>query len=99
MYTPRQTPPWAEPPPPTPRQTATAVDGTHLVKQECIPVGCLLSAVVAICWGRGSAEGVSARGCLPRGVSARKGVCPGGVSARPLLPCEQDGKNGFNEVL
>ena len=69
-------------------QTATAVDSTHptgmysclvcpgvgfcprvggggiLVQQECIPVGCVLSAAVA--------------------------VCPGGLSATPTLPCEQN---------
>ena len=49
-------------------------------KQECIPVGCVLSAAVAI----------SGRGCFPmgeclsgvvsaRGVSAQGGVCPEGV--------------------
>ena len=38
-------------------------------KQECIPVGCLPSAAVAVCWGVGDVcqEGVSARG---------RGVCP-----------------------
>ena len=34
------------------------------VKQECIPVGCIPSAAVAICW-----EG----GCLLRGMSAQRG--------------------------
>ena len=37
----------------------------HIVKvkhkQECIPVGCVPSAAVAVCWGRG--------------VSARRGMC------------------------
>ena len=54
----------------------------HL-KQECIPVGCVPSAAVAISWEgvyvwgclpwRVSAwgEGVSVWGCLPRGVSAQ----------------------------
>ena len=45
-------------------------------KQECIPVGCVPSAAVAI------SGGVSAWGCLPRGVSARWGVCLGGLSAQ-----------------
>ena len=49
-------------------------------KQECIPVGCVQSAAVAISWGRVSArEGVFAQGyvgCLPRG-----SVCLGVVSA------------------
>ena len=40
------------------------------VKQECIPVGCVPSAAVAISWGGGQ---VLPRGCLPRG------VYPGGV--------------------
>ena len=59
-------------------------------KQECIPVGCVPSAAVAVCRrclrGEVSAggvcpEGVSAqRGCLPRGgVCPAGGVCPGGV--------------------
>ena len=45
-------------------------------KQECIPVGCIPSAAVAI---SGEGEGVSARrGVYPWGVSAG-GVCPGRV--------------------
>ena len=45
-------------------------------KQECIPVGCVPSAAVAVCWG------VSVRGWLSRDVSVRGmsilgGVCPG----------------------
>ena len=61
-----------------------------LSKQECIPVGCIPSAAVAIgrgvCLGSclpgsvcpgGFLPGVSAWGCL----SAQRGVCPGGVSA------------------
>ena len=39
--------------------------------QECIPVGCVPSTAVAVCWMGG---GVSVRG-----LSARWGVCPGGV--------------------
>ena len=51
------------------------------VKQECIPVGCVPSAAVAVCWG------VCPGGCLPRGntwgmsaqgVSAWGGVCRAG---------------------
>ena len=59
-------------------------------KQECIPVGCVLSAAVAtggsargcVCPGEGcqpgrvSARGVSAKGCLCQGVSTR-GCLPG----------------------
>ena len=47
-------------------------------KQECIPVGCVPSAAVAVCWGDLPARGgeMSARGVLPaRGVCL---VCPGG---------------------
>ena len=36
--------------------------------QECIPVGCVPSAAVAVWWGWG---------CLPRGMSAQGGVCLG----------------------
>ena len=44
--------------------------------QECIPVGRVPSAAVAVCWGRGClpAKGRLPRGWLSRGVSAR-GVC------------------------
>ena len=28
-----------------------AVFGKKIVKQECIPVGCVPSAAVAVCWG------------------------------------------------
>ena len=53
--------------------------------QECFPVGCVPSAAVAVYWGGGVGwgvclQGVSAcRGCLPRGVSAWRGVCLDGV--------------------
>ena len=40
-------------------------------KQDCIPVGCVPSAAVAVSCG-----------CLSGGVSAQGGVCPGGVSAQ-----------------
>ena len=43
-------------------------------KQECIPVGCIVSAAVAICM-RGVCPGVVS----PGGVAAQRGVCPGGV--------------------
>ena len=48
--------------------------------QECIPVGCVPSAAVAVCWGV-SALGVSAHGgCLPMGGCLPKGgVCPWGA--------------------
>ena len=42
----------------------------HQTKLECIPVGCVPSAAVAVCWGGGClpAKGVSDRGCLPGGM-------------------------------
>ena len=47
------------------------------IKQECIPVGCVPSAAVAVCWVGGGV-------CL--GGSVKGGVCPGGgVSARHPL--------------
>ena len=45
----------------------------NIVKQECIPVGCVLSAAVAV-GGGGSAGGMSAQGVFAQG-----DVCPGGV--------------------
>ena len=68
-------------------------------KQECIPVGCVPSAAVAVCWG-----GVCLGGGVCPGVSAQGGVCPGGclhrgVSAQgvcipactgPDTPCGQN---------
>ena len=59
-------------------------------KQECIPVGCVPSAALAVCCGGGvSVQGVSALGgCLPRGdggVCLPGGICPG-VSAWGCLP-------------
>ena len=59
----------------------------NIKKQECIPVGCVPSAAVAILWGglclpgRVSASGVFAQGCLPRG------YLPKGLSA---TPCKQN---------
>ena len=69
------------------------------MKQECIPLGCVPSAVVAVSGERGvSAQvgGVCPGGCLPMGrvsawgVSDQGGylpgaVCPGWVSARGCL--------------
>ena len=53
----------------------------YIMKQECIPVGCVPSAAVAVCWG-----GLPGGRCLPGGVSAwvvcmsaQRGVCPGGM--------------------
>ena len=52
-------------------------------KQECISVGCVPSAAVAVCPGGGvSPGGVSAQGGLPGGVSAQGECLPRGVSAQ-----------------
>ena len=59
-------------------------------KQECIPIGSVPSAAVAagggVCQGAVSAQGVSAgdEGVSARGVSAQRGVYPGGVSQYAL---------------
>ena len=60
-------------------------------KQECIPVGCVPSSAVAVCWGRGSAPGgVCSRGvCVPGGVCSRWGWYPSMHWGRP--PCGQTG--------
>ena len=69
----------------------------HILQQECIPVGCLLSAAVAVCLGvsvKGAVcpGGVCPEGCLPRGVSiggecvCPRGVCPGTVCPEGCLP-------------
>ena len=60
-----------------------------LSKLECIPVGCVPSAAVTICWGGVSAYGgclprgmggdVFLGGCLPRVGCLPVGVCLGGV--------------------
>ena len=50
-------------------------------KQECIPVGCVQSTAVAVCW-RGSAQGVST--CWR--VSACWGVCCWGCLPRGCTP-------------
>ena len=52
-----------------------AVFGKSYDKQECIPVGCVPSAAVAV-WGRGGC--LVGGGVWSRGVSARGGVCSGG---------------------
>ena len=60
---------------------------SSVYKQECIPVGCLSSAAVGVCWGEGSLpgggvsaqEGVAAQGMSAWGVSAFGAVCLGGV--------------------
>ena len=82
------------------------ISETWLYQQECIPVGCVPPAAVAICWV--SAQGgVCPGGCLPKGCLPR-GCLPKGVSGTPpplwtesqtpvkTLPCRNyiaDGKN------
>ena len=39
----------------------------HIFQQECIPVGCVPSAAVAVCWGGGLPRGVRPGGICPRG--------------------------------
>ena len=72
-------------------------------KQECIPVGCVPSAAVAMpipaCTGQGEvypsihwagvcvSQHALGRGCLPRGCLPRGGVCPGVVSAQGMWGC------------
>ena len=53
-------------------------------KEECIPVGCVPSAAVAV-GGRGGETGVCLGGCLPRGVVSAGEGCPlgGGGSCLP----------------
>ena len=45
------------------------------IQQECIPVGCVPSAALAVWWGGGGAQG----GVCPVGVSDQRGVFPGGI--------------------
>ena len=64
----------------------------NCLKQECIPIGCIPSAAVGVCWG-GILRELSAPGGVcswrvsaPRGVSAPRRTAPGrsvpkGVSA------------------
>ena len=61
-------------------------------QQECIPVGCVPSAAVAVCGGGG--EGVCPGGCVCPGEGC---VCPGVCLPRGCLPragvtppCEQN---------
>ena len=61
------------------------------MKQECIPVGCVPSAAMAIylggCLHRGRGCLPRRRGCLPkRGVASPGGVCPGSVCPQGVCP-------------
>ena len=63
-----------------------------LLQQQCIPVGCVPSAAVAVCWGEG---GVCPGGvCLGQVVSSRVGVgvCPGGCVCQ-TPPHEQNDRH------
>ena len=58
------------------------------IQQECIPVGCVPSAALAVWWGGGwcpggclPSGGVWPEGCLPRGDCLPRGCLPRGVSA------------------
>ena len=62
----------------------------HSIKQECIPVGCVLSAAVAVggmsrgwvcVWKVGVSRGVCV--CTGGGVFVQLGVCPGGLYTFP----------------
>ena len=57
------------------------------VKQECIPVGCIPSATVAVCWGGGVAPGVVSgpRGFLLQGVPPPGGCLLLGVVSQHAL--------------
>ena len=56
-----------------------AVFGKNYSKQECIPVGCVASAAVAVCWVGGVYPGGSSV-CLVGGLPGTGGgICPGGV--------------------
>ena len=61
------------------------------MQQECIPVGCVLTAAVAATLSRG---GSLSKGRLcPTGVSVQGGLCLSGVSGENvdlLKPCEQN---------
>ena len=51
-------------------------------KQECIPVGCVPSAAVAVSWGGSAKRGLSAGVCL--GGCLHRSCRPGGVYKSPL---------------
>ena len=61
-------------------------------EQESIPVGCVPSAAVAICWGWGG----WVEGCLPRGVSAPTGYFE--LLSRWSFPWDNDPKLYIKQV-
>ena len=64
-------------------------EAIFIPKQECIPVGCIPSAAVAVCLGGVSTQGgICLGGGLPCGV-CKGGVCPG-VSAHEGV-CPEEG--------
>ena len=74
------------------------------LQQECIPVGCVPSAAVAICWGV-SARGVSAGGRSLPGGCLLGGVWPGVSGRHPpqtgvkTLPCCNYVADGNKQLL
>ena len=69
-----------------------AMNCKRLCVQECIPVGCVPSAAVAVSFGRGGGglPGWSAQGGVCLGVSAQGGL-PGGRGCLPEPPLPVDG--------
>ena len=62
----------------------------RIPEQECIPVGCVLSAAVAMCIPECIGQGVCAsQHALGRGVSAGGGCIPACTGA-DMPPCEQN---------
>ena len=57
-----------------------AVFGKLFCQQECIPVGCVPSATVAVCWGVPAQEGSAPGGCL---LLERGGGIPACTEADP----------------
>ena len=83
MLDPRRTP-WR---PPVSASSPTRNGGQHafILKQECIPVGCVPSATAAVCWGVPAPGGACSwgvpapGGCLLQGVPARGCLLLGGA--------------------
>ena len=70
--------------------------------QEYIPVGCVPSAAVAVCWGVSAQGGCLPQGCLPgeclpRGVSAQ-GVSAQGVSAQGASAQEGVSQHALRQI-
>ena len=68
---------------------------TKYSKQECIPVGCVPSAVVAVCWG-----GLPGGGCLPGGGGyLPRGCLPGGCITAFTEADTPPGQNSWHTLL